>query len=253
MLGGIPVLRAQATTVPAPEPHVYGPLEVDVQAKVIDDGIGPHYPDALRPLGLGATVIAQFIIDTAGHADTTSVQTEGSTQPLFIAAVHEALTRMHFTPAQKGGEKVFAEVVESFTFRADVPAPVNADSVLVASAANLRSGPAQYAQGSIQPAYPEAARKAGYSAVVTTEFVIDSTGRAIANTFKVVLVRAWLSNPPPPHNPRAGLDLGFGSPEDAFVTAVSRALPSMRFVPAEVHGRKVAQLVQMPFTFTLTP
>src|SRR6185312_5906134 len=103
MLGGIPVLHAQATTLPVPEPHVYAPAEVDVPAKVIDDGIAPHYPDALRPLGLGGIVIAQFVIDTSGRADTTSVLTDGSNQPLFIAAVHEALARMHFTPARKGG------------------------------------------------------------------------------------------------------------------------------------------------------
>ena len=34
-------------------------------------------------------------------------------------------------------------------------------------------------------------------------------------------------------------------------TAVKNALPSMRFYPAEVGGRKVKQLVQQPFTFSL--
>ena len=37
-----------------------------------------------------------------------------------------------------------------------------------------------------------------------------------------------------------------------FEVAVRNALDGMRFVPAEVGGKKVRQLVQMPFVFTLT-
>jgi protein TonB len=37
-----------------------------------------------------------------------------------------------------------------------------------------------------------------------------------------------------------------------FEEAVKSALEGMRFVPAEVGGRKVRQLVQMPFVFTLS-
>jgi protein TonB len=36
-----------------------------------------------------------------------------------------------------------------------------------------------------------------------------------------------------------------------FEEAVRAALREMRFAPAEVGGRKVRQLVQMPFVFTL--
>jgi protein TonB len=37
-----------------------------------------------------------------------------------------------------------------------------------------------------------------------------------------------------------------------FEDAVRNALRRMRFIPAEVGGRKVRQLVQMPFVFTLS-
>jgi protein TonB len=36
-----------------------------------------------------------------------------------------------------------------------------------------------------------------------------------------------------------------------FEDAVRVALRRMRFIPAEVGGRRVRQLVQMPFVFTL--
>jgi hypothetical protein len=38
---------------------------------------------------------------------------------------------------------------------------------------------------------------------------------------------------------------------EIFVIAVRNALPNMRFVPAEVRGRKVRQLVQEPFVFAI--
>ena len=37
-----------------------------------------------------------------------------------------------------------------------------------------------------------------------------------------------------------------------FEDAVKSALGRMRFVPAEIGGKKVRQLVQMPFLFTLS-
>jgi len=36
-----------------------------------------------------------------------------------------------------------------------------------------------------------------------------------------------------------------------FAAAVLTALPSMRFLPAEVGGNKVKQLVQQPFAFNI--
>jgi protein TonB len=37
-----------------------------------------------------------------------------------------------------------------------------------------------------------------------------------------------------------------------FVQSVKNALPQMKFIPAEVGGRKVKQLVQQPFTFSIS-
>jgi outer membrane biosynthesis protein TonB len=41
------------------------------------------------------------------------------------------------------------------------------------------------------------------------------------------------------------------SDNDLFADAVRVALGRLRFTPAEVGGKKVSQLVQMPFVFTL--
>ena len=47
-----------------------------------------------------------------------------------------------------------------------------------------------------------------------------------------------------------GFDFG-AAVHQLFEDAVREALPRIRFIPAEVGGKKVRQLVQMPFVFTL--
>jgi protein TonB len=72
-------------------------------------------------------------------------------------------------------------------------------------------------------------RQAGVEGEVLAQFVVDTTGRAEANSLKILK-----------------------SSHDLFVQSVRNALPQMKFIPAEVGGRKVKQLVQQPFTFSIT-
>jgi len=76
--------------------------------------------------------------------------------------------------------------------------------------------------------YPDMLRSASVEGEVLAQFVVDTTGRVDMSTFKVLK-----------------------SSHEQFTQAVKNALPSMRFYPAEVGGRKVKQLVQQPFTFSL--
>jgi TonB family protein len=80
-----------------------------------------------------------------------------------------------------------------------------------------------------QPRYPPELNKQGVSGCVLARFVVDTTGRADRSTLR------------------------FDAYSDsAFARAVFNALPLMRFVPAERHGRKVRQLVRQPFGFQLS-
>lgn len=81
---------------------------------------------------------------------------------------------------------------------------------------------------SAQPRYPDILRQAGVEGEVLGQFVVDTTGRAELGSWKVLK-----------------------SSHDQFSTAVRNALPGMRFIPAEVGGRKVRQLVQQPFSFAI--
>ena len=88
--------------------------------------------------------------------------------------------------------------------------------------------PVVMAPGSQGPAYPDMLRTAGIEGTVLAQFVVDTTGRADMSTFKALK-----------------------SDNDLFTNAVKNALQRMRFLPAEVGGRKVKQLVQQPFQFSL--
>lgn len=82
--------------------------------------------------------------------------------------------------------------------------------------------------GGCAPRFPEMLARAGISGSVTVQFVIDTTGRADPGSF-----------------------ITLSGEHDMFAKAIKRALSCMRYLPAEVGGRKVRQLVQQPFAFVL--
>lgn len=88
--------------------------------------------------------------------------------------------------------------------------------------------PAQAQPGSPEPTYPPPLKARGVEGEAVVTFVVDSTGHAEVPTFAVVR-----------------------STDSLFVNAVKDALPSMRFLPAMVGNKKVRQLVQLRYPFTL--
>jgi protein TonB len=88
--------------------------------------------------------------------------------------------------------------------------------------------PVVSAPGSSAPRYPEILKSAGVEGEVLAQFVVDTTGRAENGSFKVLKTS-----------------------HELFALAVKNALPGMRFLPAEVGGKKVKQLVQQPFVFAI--
>ena len=84
------------------------------------------------------------------------------------------------------------------------------------------------ASGNPTPRYPDMLRSANIEGEVIAQFVVNQDGKADMSTFKILK-----------------------SSHDQFTDAVRNVLPRMRFLPAEVGGQKVKQLVQMPFVFGL--
>jgi periplasmic protein TonB len=88
--------------------------------------------------------------------------------------------------------------------------------------------PAMSLPGQTGPAYPDVLRSAGLEGQVLAQFVVDSSGRASLESFSAL-----------------------HSDHPLFTASVKTALSRLRFLPAEIGGRRVPQLVQQTFQFTL--
>ncbi len=82
--------------------------------------------------------------------------------------------------------------------------------------------------GGEAPEYPGSLKDSGVEGQVLAQFVVNESGRYEGGSLKILSS----SNP-------------------AFTAAVKDALPRMRFSAAQIGGKKVQQLVQMPFQFHL--
>ncbi|MBY0489369.1 MAG: TonB family protein [Gemmatimonadaceae bacterium] len=89
--------------------------------------------------------------------------------------------------------------------------------------------PATMKPGMRGPRYPDALRAAKTEGAVLAQFVVGTDGRVDLTTYKAVK-----------------------SDHDDFSAAVKDALGVMEFEPAQVKGKAVKQLVQMPFAFALS-
>jgi protein TonB len=83
--------------------------------------------------------------------------------------------------------------------------------------------------GAAPPRYPEVLRSSGVEGQVIASFIVDEDGRWEEGSLRFLR-----------------------SDNRLFEDAVRVALRRMRFLPAEVGGKRVRQLVQMPFVFTIS-
>ncbi|MGH7720356.1 MAG: energy transducer TonB [Gemmatimonadaceae bacterium] len=79
-----------------------------------------------------------------------------------------------------------------------------------------------------RPRFPDILQSSGAGGEVLVQFVVDTSGRAEMNSLKILK-----------------------STNELLTREVRSVLPRWRFYPAEVGGRKVRQLVQLPFSFNL--
>jgi len=90
--------------------------------------------------------------------------------------------------------------------------------------------PATLRPGTDALRYPDILRASRTSGEVLAQFIVDTNGVALPETFRVLK-----------------------STHVLFTQAVRDGLPNMRFTPATIGGRPVPQLVQKPFYFSVTP
>lgn len=199
-------------------------MELDCDARVLR-----AHPDA-RTYGSLLLAVAQradrFGLLAPGLMESRSLLTRR------IAAMRQAAPRhrVWLTAALASATVALGVVACDLRSPSDPAAAV--PSVLAAEGAYFEfqvEQPATAVAGFAQPGYPDLARVAGVEGEILAQFVIDENGRPVPETFKVLKTS-----------------------HEHFTMAVRNALPQMRFHPARVGDRNVRQLVQMPFTFTIS-
>jgi TonB family protein len=158
-----------------------------------------------------------FILSSSVVASVTQAQALGFIGKLRgTATVTVAMSPRHIAPGEPTNPAIIADTSATLT-SSDQP---YFEFQVEKQVAAMPGNPA--------PRYPDVLRSASVEGEVLAQFVVDTNGRAVMNTFKVLK-----------------------SSHDLFTTSVKDLLVTMRFYPAEVAGRKVRQLVQMPFVFSL--
>ena len=114
--GGRPDGDPGITTPVAVVDGIYTRETVDKFVVMAPGTAGPNYPEMLRAAGVDGTVLAQFVVDTLGRADMSTLVFIESAHPLFADAVKRALPRVHFLPAESGGRRVRQLVQQPFRF-----------------------------------------------------------------------------------------------------------------------------------------
>lgn len=241
----------------AAEPSAGNPfLESQVQKPVALTASGsPHYPEMLKYAQVEGTVLASFVVDELGVIDTSTFKVLSSDHELFSNSVRLALSQFRYSPAEVDGKRVRQIVQQPFAFRLS-EAQKSALTEEMENARRERAAAVQAARQNTLPrkpadpslpyfeyqvekpaamspdsrsmVYPADLRAARVEGAVLASFVVDENGTVEMSTFKVLK-----------------------SDHKLFTDAVKEALQSMKYVPAEVEGKRVRQVVQQPFQFKL--
>jgi len=100
---------------------VYSILDVEESATRAEGSAAPAYPPELMKEGKEGGVFIRFVVDSSGHADSTTIEIVRASHPLFALAVRQAVPQMMFSPASMGGRHVRQAVEQNFEFRIAPP------------------------------------------------------------------------------------------------------------------------------------
>ena len=126
---GADVQREFVVDVHDEEP-AYFEFQVMKPVRLLPDQPHPRYPESMRKSGIQGEVLAQFVVDTLGHADMSTFKVLRSNATEFTNAVRIGLPQMAFMPAELQDRKV-RQVVQmpfNFCFRGGSPRGARPDT-----------------------------------------------------------------------------------------------------------------------------
>jgi len=99
-----------------PSGKVYVDAEVDREVQRDPTSAAPEYPPYLMENHIEGSLTVEFVVDTTGNADSTSLKVIHSSHPAFEQSLRTALPHMRFVPAELGGRLVRQWVRQEFRF-----------------------------------------------------------------------------------------------------------------------------------------
>src|SRR5262249_49985488 len=99
-----------------PTGKVYVDAEVDREVQRDPTSAAPEYPSYLQENHIEGSLTVEFVVDTTGSADSTSLKVIHSSHPAFEQSLRAALPHMRFVPAELGGRLVRQWVRQEFRF-----------------------------------------------------------------------------------------------------------------------------------------
>jgi TonB family protein len=215
--------------------HVYAVDEADARPlprnfRDFETAVQQLYPAELRGTKARAEVMARFAVDPAGVPRYAHVLQ--STNPRFDAPTLDAVGRLRFDPAQRGGEPawVWLEVPVEWTDPMGRREAARGDSINGYELAVVDELP-RLVNGTVfgralQQAYPPALRDARVQASVTVRFRVEPDG---------TISQAEVTE---------SSDVRFNQPTLLAVNV-------LRFRPARLNGRPVRVWVDQPIRWTV--
>ena len=180
--------------------------------------VAPRYPSAARQLGVGGLVVALCYVDEAGKVADAVVLASNTAHMLNLSALSAAM-EWRF-PRRRDESGVFSDGWRLLPFQFKLAESAPADTT---TASTQDYVPPRIVR-SVEPEYPEAARKRRIEGTVIYRATISADGK---------LLEAVLEAGAHPLLEQAALE----------------ALERMLFVPASRNGKSVQAQISVPFTF----
>ncbi len=115
--------KSTAAALPVNDTTAFFEYQVEQPVTLAEGNPAPRYPESLEKARVEGTVIAQFVVSTAGKPELDTFEVLKSSNELFTRAVREVLPELRFTAAEVGGERVRQLVQMPFGFRIPQEAP----------------------------------------------------------------------------------------------------------------------------------
>lgn len=115
--------------------------QVDREAASVPGTFALHYPAYLQSNRVTGCAALQFVVDTVGRVDSTTIQAVALTRLEFAQEAARAAVKATYKPAERGGRKVRQVVREPFAFTLEGGAPPDMTSCKVAAPWKANAAP----------------------------------------------------------------------------------------------------------------